>query len=74
MHYLEAKLWLVIALQMCLKRSPKSSIRVYGAFSLVAVHGAHHLRVTSRLHISVWIDSGHGIQRDQVPEAWLLQD
>ena len=27
-----------------------------------------------RLQIFVWIDSGHGIQLDQVPELWLLQD
>ena len=31
-------------------------------------------RASSHLHIFVWIDSGHGIQLDQVSEVWLLQD
>ena len=26
------------------------------------------------LHIFVWIDSGHGIQLDQAPELWLMQN
>ena len=30
--------------------------------------------MTGRLHIIVWIFSGHRIQLDQVPEVWLLQD
>ena len=30
--------------------------------------------MTSRLHVFVFIDSGHGILLDQFPEVWLLQD
>ena len=45
-----------------------------------AMYGTHRFRGIvdpkpgSRLHIFVWIDSGHGIQLEQVPELRLLQD
>lgn len=28
----------------------------------------------SRLYIIIWMDTGHGIQLDQVSDLWLLQD
>ena len=35
---------------------------------------SQYYRSPGSLHMFVWIDSGHGIQLEQAPELWLLQD
>ena len=51
---------------------PKSTLRaVYDTYRF---RGIIYFTSAARLHVFVWINSGHGIQLDQVPEVWLLQD